>query len=148
MNQRPTVENDRSVRGQSQAPHFAAFNWLKLANQGVDTPSLQHYLGHKNIQHTVRYSEIFSRAISRFLEGLGNDWLIRGGHLSGMRRRLPRLSQNVHPQRQHAAQPDGVVDVIGVGVAGPRMEQDAQTGLLALSLFILAQILGVLLLIG
>jgi type 1 fimbriae regulatory protein FimB/type 1 fimbriae regulatory protein FimE len=24
----------------------------KLANQGVDTRSLQHYLGHKNIQHT------------------------------------------------------------------------------------------------
>ena len=33
--------------------------WLaKLANQGVDTRSLQHYLGHKNIQHTVRYSEL------------------------------------------------------------------------------------------
>ena len=30
---------------------------FKLANQGVDTRSLQHYLGHKNIQHTVRYSE-------------------------------------------------------------------------------------------
>ena len=37
--------------------------------------------------------------------------MIGGNHLSGMRRRLPRLSQNVHPQRQHAAQPDGVVDV-------------------------------------
>jgi type 1 fimbriae regulatory protein FimB/type 1 fimbriae regulatory protein FimE len=30
----------------------------KLANQGVDTRSLQHYLGHKNIQHTVRYTEL------------------------------------------------------------------------------------------
>jgi type 1 fimbriae regulatory protein FimB/type 1 fimbriae regulatory protein FimE len=30
----------------------------KLANQGVDTRSLQHYLSHKNIQHTVRYSEL------------------------------------------------------------------------------------------
>jgi hypothetical protein len=30
----------------------------ELANQGVDTRSLQHYLGHKNIQHTVRYSEL------------------------------------------------------------------------------------------
>jgi hypothetical protein len=28
------------------------------ANQGVDTRSLQHYLGHKNIQHTVRYTEL------------------------------------------------------------------------------------------
>src|SRR5215467_8407638 len=31
---------------------------FKLANQGVDTRSLQHYLGHKNIQHTVRYSKL------------------------------------------------------------------------------------------
>ena len=31
---------------------------FKLANDGVDTRSLQHYLGHKNIQHTVRYSEL------------------------------------------------------------------------------------------
>ena len=27
-------------------------------NQGVDTRSLRHYLGHKNIQHTVRYTEL------------------------------------------------------------------------------------------
>jgi len=33
---------------------------FKLANQGVDTRSLQHYLGHKNIQHTVRYTELSS----------------------------------------------------------------------------------------
>ena len=30
----------------------------KLANDGHDTRSLQHYLGHKNIQHTVRYTEL------------------------------------------------------------------------------------------
>jgi integrase len=30
----------------------------KLANQGVDTRSLQAYLGHKNIMHTVRYTEL------------------------------------------------------------------------------------------
>ena len=30
----------------------------KLANQGVDTRTLQHYLGHRNIQHTVRYTEL------------------------------------------------------------------------------------------
>jgi type 1 fimbriae regulatory protein FimB/type 1 fimbriae regulatory protein FimE len=29
-----------------------------LANRGVDTRSLQAYLGHKNIQHTVRYTEL------------------------------------------------------------------------------------------
>ena len=31
---------------------------FRLANQGVDNRSLQHSLGHKNIQHTVRYSEL------------------------------------------------------------------------------------------
>jgi integrase len=30
----------------------------KLANDGHDTRSLQHYLGHKNITHTVRYTEM------------------------------------------------------------------------------------------
>jgi len=30
----------------------------KLANDGVDTRTLQHYLDHKNIQHTVRYTEL------------------------------------------------------------------------------------------
>jgi len=30
----------------------------KLANDGHDTRSLQAYLGHKNIQHTVRYTEM------------------------------------------------------------------------------------------
>jgi type 1 fimbriae regulatory protein FimB/type 1 fimbriae regulatory protein FimE len=31
---------------------------LALANAGHDTRSLQAYLGHKNIQHTVRYTEL------------------------------------------------------------------------------------------
>jgi type 1 fimbriae regulatory protein FimE len=40
-------------------PHmFRHATGYKLANQGVDTRSLQHYLGHKNIAHTVRYSEL------------------------------------------------------------------------------------------
>jgi type 1 fimbriae regulatory protein FimB/type 1 fimbriae regulatory protein FimE len=29
-----------------------------LANKGVDTRALQQYLGHRNIQHTVRYTEL------------------------------------------------------------------------------------------
>jgi site-specific recombinase XerD len=41
----------------------AAFRLLKsygyaLANKGHDTRALQAYLGHKNIQHTVRYTEL------------------------------------------------------------------------------------------
>jgi type 1 fimbriae regulatory protein FimB/type 1 fimbriae regulatory protein FimE len=35
--------------------HAAGF---KLANDGHDTRSVQHYLGHRNIQHTVRYTEL------------------------------------------------------------------------------------------
>jgi type 1 fimbriae regulatory protein FimB/type 1 fimbriae regulatory protein FimE len=38
-----------------------------LANRGHDTRALQAYLGHKNIQHTVRYTEPFRR----LLESLG-----------------------------------------------------------------------------
>ena len=30
----------------------------KLANDGHNTRAIQAYLGHKNIQHTVRYTEL------------------------------------------------------------------------------------------
>ena len=30
----------------------------KPANDGHDTRALQHYMGHKNIMHTVRYTEM------------------------------------------------------------------------------------------
>jgi type 1 fimbriae regulatory protein FimB/type 1 fimbriae regulatory protein FimE len=30
----------------------------KFANQGQDIRSLQHWLGHRSIEHTVRYSEL------------------------------------------------------------------------------------------
>ncbi len=36
---------------------------FKLANDGRDTRAIQLYLGHKNIQHTVRYTEL---AVGRF----------------------------------------------------------------------------------
>jgi site-specific recombinase XerD len=31
---------------------------FKLANDGQDTRAIQHYLGHRNIQHTVGYTEL------------------------------------------------------------------------------------------
>lgn len=31
---------------------------FKLANDGQDTRAIQHYMGHRNIQHTVRYTEL------------------------------------------------------------------------------------------
>src|SRR5436190_19945609 len=38
----------------------------KLANEGHDTRSIQHYLGHKNIQHTVRYTELSPARFKNF----------------------------------------------------------------------------------
>ena len=38
----------------------------KLANEGHDTRAIQHYLGHKNITHTVRYTELASDRFKSF----------------------------------------------------------------------------------
>ena len=52
-------------------PQFA------LANKGHDTRALQAYLGHKNIQHTVRYTELSSDRFKDFLSiGIGMGPLI------------------------------------------------------------------------
>jgi type 1 fimbriae regulatory protein FimB/type 1 fimbriae regulatory protein FimE len=37
-----------------------------LANKGVDTRALQQYLGHRNIQHTVRYTELTPQRFQDF----------------------------------------------------------------------------------
>lgn len=37
-----------------------------LANKGVDTRAIQHYLGHRNIQHTVRYTELAPQRFNEF----------------------------------------------------------------------------------
>ena len=39
---------------------------FKLANDGHDTRAIQLYLGHKNIQHTVRYTELASGRFNDF----------------------------------------------------------------------------------
>ena len=36
--------------------HACGYN---LANGGHDTRAIQHYLGHRNIQNTVRYTELW-----------------------------------------------------------------------------------------
>jgi type 1 fimbriae regulatory protein FimB/type 1 fimbriae regulatory protein FimE len=38
----------------------------KLAQDGQDTRAIQHYLGHKNIQHTVRYTQLSSERFKDF----------------------------------------------------------------------------------
>ncbi len=51
---------------------------FKLANDGVDTRSLQAYLGHKNIQNTVRYTALApTRSLASKLSQaahLGRSW--------------------------------------------------------------------------
>jgi type 1 fimbriae regulatory protein FimB/type 1 fimbriae regulatory protein FimE len=39
---------------------------FKLANEGHDTRAIQHYLGHQNIQHTVRYTDLAPDRFKRF----------------------------------------------------------------------------------
>ncbi len=38
----------------------------KLANDGQDTRAIQHYLGHRNIQHTTRYTELAADRFKSF----------------------------------------------------------------------------------
>jgi type 1 fimbriae regulatory protein FimB/type 1 fimbriae regulatory protein FimE len=40
-----------------------------LANRGHDTRALQAYLGHKNVQHTVRYTELSPTRFKDFWRG-------------------------------------------------------------------------------
>jgi hypothetical protein len=54
---------------------------FKLANQGVDTRVAQHYLGYKNIQHTVSFlpsgSEISGRTRERLAdESILGAWMV------------------------------------------------------------------------
>ena len=39
---------------------------FKLANDGHDTRAIQHYMGHRNIQHTVRYTEMAADRFNGF----------------------------------------------------------------------------------
>ena len=38
----------------------------QLANEGHDTRAIQHYLGHKNIQHTVQYTQLSAERFQTF----------------------------------------------------------------------------------
>lgn len=39
---------------------------FKLANDGQDTRAIQHYLGHKNIQHTTQYTQLAADRFNSF----------------------------------------------------------------------------------
>jgi hypothetical protein len=53
-----------------------------LANKGVDTRALQQYLGHRNIQHTVRYTELTAQRFQNFLGGLRRPFGLLDGHVA------------------------------------------------------------------
>lgn len=58
---------DKAKLGLPIHPHMLRHSTgFKLANEGRDTRGIQHYLGHKNIQHTVRYTEIAAERFKDF----------------------------------------------------------------------------------
>jgi type 1 fimbriae regulatory protein FimB/type 1 fimbriae regulatory protein FimE len=55
--------------GENIHPHMLRHSLgYKLANDGQDTRAIQHYLGHKNIQHTVRYTELAPHRFNAFFK--------------------------------------------------------------------------------
>jgi integrase len=80
-----------------------------LANAGHDTRALQAWLGHKNIQHTVRYTELAPEEWTervRWLRALGNHQVPERPSANGTKatnRQL--LGPTADPLRQRQAQP-------------------------------------------
>jgi integrase len=50
-------------------PHMLRHACGFKSNDGHDTRALQHYLGHRNIQHTVRYTEMAPDRFKDFWRG-------------------------------------------------------------------------------
>ena len=58
---------EKAALGMPIHPHMLRHSTgYKLANDGHDTRAIQHYLGHKNIQHTVRYTELAANRFNDF----------------------------------------------------------------------------------
>ena len=70
----------RPVRIIPVHPHMLWHRYgSKLANDGQDTRAIQHYLGHRNIQHTVRYTDSLRPPLQGVLEGLTGGEPMRVG---------------------------------------------------------------------
>ena len=62
-----TRAGEKARIGMAVHPHMLRHSTgYKLANDGHDTRAIQHYLGHKNIQHTVRYTELAANRFKDF----------------------------------------------------------------------------------
>ena len=58
---------DAANLGMPIHPHMLRHSTgFKLANDGQDTRAIQHYLGHRNIQHTVLYTQLASDRFNDF----------------------------------------------------------------------------------
>jgi type 1 fimbriae regulatory protein FimB/type 1 fimbriae regulatory protein FimE len=58
---------DAARLGMPIHPHMLRHSTgFKLANDGQDTRAIQHYLGHKNIQHTVVYTRLAADRFNDF----------------------------------------------------------------------------------
>ena len=62
-----TRAGEKAELGFSAHPHMLRHACgFYLANEGQDTRAIQHYMGHKNIQHTVRYTELAADRFNGF----------------------------------------------------------------------------------
>ena len=78
----------------------------KVVNDSEDTRSVQHYMGHKNIQHTVRYTELASDRFESF-------W-------------------KAEPREVTSIQPDRDLDILVTLSPKCEVDRDSETGMIVL----------------
>jgi site-specific recombinase XerD len=61
-----TLRTHRGARAQSASSHASARLRLRTGQRRADTRAVQAYLGHRNIQHTVRYTELAPGRFNQF----------------------------------------------------------------------------------
>ena len=64
MIERAAVAADLGIKAHAHMLRHAC--GFKLAGEGQDTRAIQQYLGHKNITHTVRYTELSPERFKNF----------------------------------------------------------------------------------
>ena len=72
---------------------------FKLANDGVDTRTIQAFVGHKSIQHTVRYTELAPIRFKKLIPGLtapvaSFEAIVGGSSCPRARRAFQEISRN------------------------------------------------------